>query len=64
MRRDAVAAMGYTVITVTKWQINSGKDINGIAHVVAGRLGKRLRYKDPEFTHKCLELRRLLLGRD
>lgn len=64
MRRDALIAMGFTVITITKWQINSSKDINGVAHVIAERLGKRLRYKDPDFTRKNLELRRLLLGRE
>jgi len=60
-RRDALIAMGITVITVTKWQINSPKEVNGIAHLLADKLGKRLRYKDPDFTRRCIELQKILL---
>lgn len=62
MRRDALVSKGITVITVTKWQLNDGGETNAIAHMIADRLGKRLRYRDPEFTRKHLALRRELLG--
>jgi hypothetical protein len=62
-RRDALIAMGVTVVTVTKWQINNSKELNGIAQLVGKRLGKRFRYKDPEFTRRCLKLRKSLLER-
>lgn len=60
MRRDALISRGITVVTVTKWQLNDGGELNGIAHVIAERVGKRLRYKDPEFTRASLALRREL----
>lgn len=63
MRRDALISMGITVISVTKWQLEHGGELNGIAHVLAGLVGKQLRYKDPEFTRASIELRRELLGR-
>lgn len=61
MRRDALLSMGITVVTVTKWQLDDGGSFNGIAHMVAQRLGKQLRYKDPEFTRASLALRSELL---
>lgn len=64
MRRDALLSMGYTVITVTKWQLNDGGEMNAIAHVVAECVGKKLRYRDPQFTRASIALRRELLGRD
>lgn len=60
MRRDALISRGITVVTVTKWQLNDGGELNGIAHMIAERVGKRLRYKDPEFTRASLALRREL----
>lgn len=61
MRRDALVSLGVTVLTVTKWQLDDGGEMNAIAHVIAGRLGRQLRYKDPEFTRANIELRRALL---
>lgn len=55
-RRDALVAMDISVITVMKWQIKDGAALNGIARAVAKRLGKQLRYKDPQFTQKHVEL--------
>lgn len=63
MRRDALISRGITVVTVTKWQLDDGGELNGIAHMIAERLGKRLRYKDPAFTQKHIALREELLGR-
>lgn len=63
MRRDALVSMGITVITVTKWQLEDGGEMNAIAHAVAERLGKRLRYVDPEFTRANIALRKELLRR-
>lgn len=62
MRRDALVSMGITVLTVTNWQLNDGSEMNGIAHVIAGRVGKQLRYKDPKFTQTNRALRKELLG--
>lgn len=62
MRRDALVAMGITVLTVTNWQLNDGGELNGIAHVIAGRIGKQLRYRDPKFTQANRALRKELLG--
>lgn len=63
MRRDALVASDVTVLTVTNWQIEDGGAMNGIAHTIAERLGKRLRYVDPEFTQASRSLRKKLLGR-
>ena len=62
MRRDALISLGVTVISVTKWQLEHSGELNGIAHVIAERLGKQLRYKDPEFTRAHMKLHRELLG--
>lgn len=64
MRRNALAAMEITTIAVTNWQISDGGELNKIAHVLARRVGKQLRYKDPAFTRKSLELRKALLGKE
>lgn len=63
MRRDALLSMDVTVITVTKWQLSDGGEMNALAHVVAGRVGKKLRYRDPQFTQANIALRRELIGR-
>lgn len=61
MRRNALTSMGFTVITVTKWQIGDGGALNAIARTIAGRLGKQLRYRDPQFTRANLALHQTLL---
>lgn len=63
MRRDALVSMSITVLTVTSWQLNDGGEMNGIAHAIAARVGKQLRYKDPKFTQANRALRKELLGR-
>lgn len=63
IRRDALATMGIFVVTVTRWQINDGGAMNLVAHLIASKVGKRLVYKDPDFTRKSLDLRRALLGK-
>lgn len=64
MRRDALLSMGVKVVTITKWQVNDGGEMNAIAHLVAECLGRKLRYKDPGFTRAHLALRNELLGHD
>lgn len=59
-RRMALAAKKITVISVTNRQLNNGGELNAVAHSVASQTGKRLRYKDPEFTHAHLALRESL----
>lgn len=61
MRRNALTSMGFTVITVTKWQLNDGGALNVIARAVASRLGKQLRYRDPQFTQANHALHQTLL---
>lgn len=63
MRRDALVSMGVTVVSVTKWQLDRSGELNGIAHLIAERLGKQLRYKDPGFTRAHMRLHKELLGR-
>lgn len=63
MRRDALVSCGVTVLTVTKWQLEDGGELNAIAHAIADQMGKRLRYVDPDFTRKNRALHRELLGR-
>ena len=63
MRRDALVSMGVTVVSVTKWQLDRSGELNGIAHLIAERLGKQLRYKDPGFTRAHMRLHKELFGR-
>lgn len=63
MRRDALLSMDVKVVTITKWQLGDGGEMNALAHLLAKCIGKQLRYKDPQFTRANRELRRELLGR-
>lgn len=60
-RRNTLIAMGLTVVTITGHQVWDGGELNSAAHLLAKLTGKRLRYRDPEFTHKHLALREELL---
>ena len=44
-------------MTVSSDQLMNSGAFNRLAHQVAKRLGKRLRYKDPHFTHTQCDLR-------
>ena len=60
-KRNALEALGYTVFTVSPGQISDSGSFNRVAKQVAHHLGKRLRYKDPEFTRRHLVLREVLM---
>ena len=60
-RRSTLIALGFTVITVFPGHITDSGTFNRLARQVAKLTGKRLRYHDPEFTRKHLELREQLL---
>lgn len=61
-RRNTLVSLGYTVITVSRKQVADGGAFNRLAHQIAMQTGKRLRYRDPEFTRKHLALRDELLA--
>lgn len=61
-RRTALDALGISVISVTTAQIASREETERIAHHVAKRLGKRVQYREPEFSLACLQLRTRLLS--
>lgn len=56
-RRNTLVALGFTMIVVSRGQIADSGAFNRLAHQVAQQTGKRLRYKDPEFTRKHRALR-------
>lgn len=60
-RRNTLIALGFTVATVSADQVLDGGSFNRLAHQLANRLGKRLRYVDPQFTRAHLALRDELL---
>ena len=60
-RRLDLAALGINVITVTGGQIRNVSEFENLARLITKTLGKRLRYKMPEFLKAQRELRGLLL---
>lgn len=56
-RRSTLITLGFTVVTVSKGQVMDSGAFNRLAHQLAKRLGKRLRYVDPGYTRAHLELR-------
>lgn len=61
-RRNALISMGYSVITVTKRQLYSSLEMDGIAHAVAKALGTRIRPCVSDFEDRKFKLRAELLG--
>lgn len=61
-RRNTLAALDFTVITVSRGQIVDAGSFNRLANQLAKMLRKRLRYQDPAFTQAHLALRDELLG--
>ena len=59
-RRSTLIALGFTVVTVFPGHIADSGTFNRLARQVAKATDKRLRYRDPEFTRKHLELREQL----
>lgn len=62
-RRSTLIALDYTVITVFPGQVMDSGAFNRLAHQLAKLTGKRLRYEDPAFTRKHLQLRDELFER-
>ena len=60
-KRLALAALGITVITVTNSQVRSSIEFESIAKLIAGKLHKQLRCKNPQSLKARRELRSLLL---
>ena len=59
-KRNALALMGITVITVTKEQVYSIVELEKVVHVLAGNMGRRLWNDNPGFGATHRELRKLL----
>lgn len=60
-RRNGLASLGVTVITVTRQQTFDCDEMDRIAHAVAKKLGWRLRMRGGEWVKARAELRRQLL---
>jgi len=61
IRRLHLKANGIEVVTVTRGQLRSIPEFEGVAKTIAKGLGKRLSYKNPGFQEAQKELRKLLL---
>ena len=61
-RRNEIISLGVPVITVTSKHLNSIGEFREVASQIATRLGKRLRYKEPDFSRAHLSLQRELFG--
>lgn len=61
MRRSLLTGMGISVLSVTNPQIKNDRAFDQLAHVVAKRVGKRLRYDEREFAARRRKLRSALL---
>lgn len=62
-RRNALEAMGYTVVTVTLDIVKSKDSTAEVAQALARHLGHRLRYTEPQFSIACARLRTELFSR-
>lgn len=60
-RRDALAAMGYGVLTVTNDQIKSYGAVESLAKLISRRLGRRWRKPEYDASARRRDLRRRLL---
>ncbi|MBO7701888.1 MAG: hypothetical protein J6S36_03145, partial [Eggerthellaceae bacterium] len=56
LKRNALACMGYNVITVTPSQLKSVSEFHGIAIELARHLGIRMRPDTPKIQQKRFEL--------
>ena len=59
-KKNALASIDVTPITVTRQQIRSTLEFEKIARLLAGKLGKKLQYKNPGFGAAHRELRKQL----
>ena len=55
-RRNALASMGVKVVTVTNRQIHSVSELEKVARILAGHMGRRLRLPNPDFAVAQREL--------
>lgn len=62
-RRNALEALGLTVVTATWHQVANYQEYNRFARILAGHLGARVRPACSDYPRKQLELRRQLLSR-
>jgi len=60
IRRNDLSLCGIFEVTVTKKQIKSMELFDKVARQIAIRIGKQLRYKEPEFSKARRELRSVL----
>lgn len=56
-RRTALETMGFTVVAVTRKQLNSVDATHAVAETLATHLGRRLRFEEPSFSQARLRLR-------
>ena len=61
-RRDVMAHLGITEITVTKQQFNDLVTFNKVAHIVSGAIGHRINPRRSDFPSLQFELRARLLA--
>ena len=61
IRRNDLSLCGIFEVTVTSRQIKSMELFDKVARQIAARIGKELRYKEPEFQKARRDLRRALL---
>jgi len=64
IRRNELSLCGIYEVTVTNRQIKSMVLFDKVAKQIAARIGKELRYKEPEFIRAQRDLRRVLFGND
>ena len=62
VRRNTLALMGIKVVSVTSRQINSREETRKLALLLSKYLDKPLQYQEPEFTRRCIELRKELFS--
>lgn len=60
IRRSDLALRGITVISVTRQQIMNSGEMEKVAQLLARKTGKRIRYKEPSFSHAHATLRKTL----
>ena len=60
-RKNALASLGVTIITITKQQIYNPAELEKAARLLAKNMDKRLLYDKPRFAVAHHELRKLLL---
>lgn len=62
-RRDELAGMGVTVVTITARQLFNLQAFNKAAQTIAQLLGERIQPRNEHFTQRQLELRSILLAK-